>query len=359
VVPAVQFEQPPEPLGETFVGKYDYAFDPDEPNNTAASIYALARSGGDRILDIGSGPALVARYLSANDEKSVTCVDYDQEALDEAAEAGVADTVLADLEAADWEQPLVGKRFDTVVLADVLEHLRDPGALLSTLLQQQLLAEDGQLVVSVPNAGHESVVAELLAGKFRYTRTGILDDTHIRWFTLDSLSMLLESRGFIVTEVRRTLRTLEQTQQRGRGPALGPAAVEAIADLGIEGRTYQYVLRARPRTVSGQLAHLREEIDQLEDKLADAVAWRSVAERRLTETQVLLGESRARVRELEAAQTRYGELDQRRHTAERRLRAIQASSTYRLSRVLAGTLHPIRSYEAARRRLDRGTDAEA
>ena len=98
--------------------KYDYRFDPDEPNNTAASVYALARAGGRRVLDIGSGPATVSRVLAAADGREVTCLDLDETALTEAAARGVQRTFVSDLDSPDWLVPIRDETFDTVILAE-------------------------------------------------------------------------------------------------------------------------------------------------------------------------------------------------------------------------------------------------
>ncbi|MGA9596185.1 MAG: methyltransferase, partial [Acidimicrobiia bacterium] len=68
------------------VADYEYSFDPDEPNNTAAAVYRLARGGGPKVLDLGSGPGIVAGYLTAHDGKQVTCVDDSADALAAARE---------------------------------------------------------------------------------------------------------------------------------------------------------------------------------------------------------------------------------------------------------------------------------
>jgi cyclopropane fatty-acyl-phospholipid synthase-like methyltransferase len=304
---------------------YEYAFDPQQPNNTAASIYAVARAGGPRLLDVGSGPAVVSSMLANVDGFEVTCVDADAAALEMAASRGVAETVVADLEAADWWAPLAGRTWDTVILADVLEHLRDPARILQALREQKLLAEDGSLVVSIPNATHQAVLAELLSGDFRYQRVGILDETHIRWFTLESMTRLLESNGFLVHEVRRTLRTLEQSPHGHRTASLSPAAKEAIDELGIEGRTYQYILRARPTSESLRLAALHDEVQQERVRAEEARREADLLQRRLDYTEKLFRAERDRARaELSAGAKELTNAEAKLEKAERRAARLQA-----------------------------------
>src|SRR5262245_42234591 len=72
-------------------------------------------------------------------------------------------------------------RFDTIVLADVIEHLPDPAEMVSLL--KQGLVPDGSIVASVPNVAHWFVRIDLLRGSFNYQEMGIMDATHLRWFT--------------------------------------------------------------------------------------------------------------------------------------------------------------------------------
>ncbi len=88
--------------------------------------------------------------------------------------------------------------FDVVVLGDVLEHLADPAPALARA--HRWLRPDGRLVVSLPNVAHWSVRLGLLAGRWEYEDSGILDDTHLRFFTWSSGAELVEQAGFTVVE---------------------------------------------------------------------------------------------------------------------------------------------------------------
>ena len=101
-------------------------------------------------------------------------------------------------------------RFDAVLFADVLEHLRDPAAMLRRA--RPFVAEGGAVVASIPNIVHISVRLALLGGEFRYRELGLLDDTHVRFFTRESIVDLFESEGFVVSTWRRRHVELEAAE---------------------------------------------------------------------------------------------------------------------------------------------------
>jgi predicted TPR repeat methyltransferase len=91
-------------------------------------------------------------------------------------------------------------RIDAIVVADVLEHLRDPAATLR--LATQSLNQDGRLFVSVPNIANITVRLGLLFGVFRYRDRGILDATHLRFYTRRTIREEIENAGFVILAMR-------------------------------------------------------------------------------------------------------------------------------------------------------------
>lgn len=154
-----------------------------------------------RVLDVGCGLGATGAALKARGAQRVvgleSCADYL-----EAARAALDEVVHADL-AGFIPPPSLGE-FDCLLCADVLEHLADPLACLRSLLP--LLAPAGQVVISIPNVNHVSVLAELIVrGDWRYRDHGVFDSTHLRFFTLTSAIRLLEQAGLQV--VRHGVRT--------------------------------------------------------------------------------------------------------------------------------------------------------
>jgi len=95
--------------------------------------------------------------------------------------------------------------FDVIVFADVLEHLSNPAAILH--VARQGLKEKGFILVSVPNVAHWSVRLALLFGNFQHDNVGIMDATHLRWFTKQSAITFFERIGFTASCVGSSVNT--------------------------------------------------------------------------------------------------------------------------------------------------------
>src|SRR5918992_1179237 len=112
-----------------------------------------------------------------------------------------AEDLRYDIEELVLEEVFPDQRFDVVVYGDVLEHLVDPEAVL--LRTARILAPGGYVVASIPNVAHGSVRLSLMAGQFRYTDTGLLDRTHLRFFDEAGVEELFEGAGYAIREWRR------------------------------------------------------------------------------------------------------------------------------------------------------------
>ncbi|MGC8514039.1 MAG: methyltransferase domain-containing protein [Acidimicrobiales bacterium] len=130
-----------------------------------------------------------------------------------------------------------------VVFADVLEHLRDPVAVLRRA--SKLLAPGGSVVISIPNVAHGSVRLSLLEGRFDYRPLGLLDDTHLRFFTRSSLEAMLGAAGFSAVDVRRTTADAFATEIPLDASRFAPELVDRVRS-DPDAFTYQFVLRAAP-----------------------------------------------------------------------------------------------------------------
>ena len=107
----------------------------------------------------------------------------------------------------DAKPALKGRSFDKILLQDVLEHLRVPERLLQDC--RDLLKPHGQMLISVPNIANITVRISLLLGRFEYTQRGILDKTHVRFFTRRTARRLLEENGYEIVDEKTTVMPIE------------------------------------------------------------------------------------------------------------------------------------------------------
>jgi SAM-dependent methyltransferase len=162
-----------------------------EPTEVIGMTRAMVPAGS-RVLDVGCGAGWRGKELREARGCEVIGVEPDEGRAEVARSLGV-EVVTGYLEAIDVER--IG-RFDVVLFGDVLEHLPDPAAML--LAAREYLKPGGAIVASVPNVAHWTVRWDLLWGEFDYQPSGIMDATHLRWFTEKTLRGLFDAAGYRV-----------------------------------------------------------------------------------------------------------------------------------------------------------------
>lgn len=155
-----------------------------EGDNDSLSAIVKQLPVSAHVLDLGCGSGAIGRYLAGQEgPAAIDGVTLSEE------EASLAAPYYRRIVVADLEQQHLGELFDTpydvIVCADVLEHLRDSAPVLAAC--KSLLKPDGLLLLSVPNTAYCGLIAELMAGEFRYRPEGLLDETHLRFFTRQTL----------------------------------------------------------------------------------------------------------------------------------------------------------------------------
>jgi len=153
-------------------------------------FYLQHRGVGGRALDVGCGAGTLGAELLRRGFSEAHGVEPVPHVAQLAAEqlTSVINSVFP-------SEQLEGLgRFDLIVFADSLEHMLDPWTALRTAAT--MLETGGALLLSVPNVSHWSVIRQLLEGRWDYVDEGLLDRTHVRFFTPATLRELLESTGF-------------------------------------------------------------------------------------------------------------------------------------------------------------------
>ena len=219
------------------MSKYDTELDPANANTSHAQILELV-GGNKRVLDIGCATGYLARALVAQG-CTVSGVEYEADAAEQARPT-LDRLLVGDLEELDLVEFFGREQFDALVFGDVLEHLRDPLAVLRRA--RPLLARGGCVVISVPNIAHGAARLALLKGRWEYRQLGLLDTTHLRFFTLASLREMLREAGLAAVEVRRTIADIFETELAIKPEDYDPELIEEVrADP--ESTTYQFVVR--------------------------------------------------------------------------------------------------------------------
>ena len=142
-----------------------------------------------------------------------------------------------------WEET---KNADCWIFGDTLEHLKDPWSILKLIREN--ISHKGSVVACIPNAQHWSLQAKLSIGDFRYEASGLLDKTHLRWFTRQTIIEMLDQSGFqieagmprIFNEPSREM-FLPIIEQMARAAGADPQV--AVTDA----LPLQYVIRAAPK----------------------------------------------------------------------------------------------------------------
>jgi 2-polyprenyl-3-methyl-5-hydroxy-6-metoxy-1,4-benzoquinol methylase len=174
-----------------------YQLKSDPYSSHAVILSRLGNGHGRRALDVGAADGFLAELLTRQGWQ-VTALERDP-AQAAKARGRCHEVIVADL---DQAAPRLQGFFDAIVYGDVLEHLNDPLPVLVAL--DRALAAGGRVMVSVPNVAHLWVRLSLALGRWNYADRGILDRTHLRFFTKRTFAALLRDAGLSVEELVAT-----------------------------------------------------------------------------------------------------------------------------------------------------------
>jgi SAM-dependent methyltransferase len=165
-------------------------------------ILPLLAPGLDRVFEVGCGTGETLAFLKGTGRCSwAGGIELSHQAAKSARSKGLDLLVEGDITGA--RLPLASESLDAILCLDVLEHLADPHAVLSTL--HGYLKPGGVVICSIPNVRYFRVTLPLLfRGDWTYTDEGVLDRTHLRFFTRKTAVSLVESAGFRIDAVRAT-----------------------------------------------------------------------------------------------------------------------------------------------------------
>jgi glycosyltransferase involved in cell wall biosynthesis len=224
--------------GSRIALKEEYELKPSEDSSHGRISTLLSSKPPSKILDLGCSSGLLAERLRAMGHH-VTGVDV-------AEIDGVGERTSAFFKA-DLNQgipPEVGSDFDIVLAADVLEHLARPGVLMDQI--REVLSPEGTAIFCVPNIGHWYPRLRVALGKFDYDQRGILDSTHLRFFTRRSIKRLVERRGYTVRRIEAVGLPLDALGVEGTSSRLVRLVDHFLLAFWPTLFGYQFIIEAAP-----------------------------------------------------------------------------------------------------------------
>jgi SAM-dependent methyltransferase len=267
---------------------------------------------------------------------TVSGIEYD-EAAAAVAEPVMERMVVGDASSIDLLAEFGPQAFDVVVFGDVLEHLPDPVRVLRGVLP--VLRPGGSIVVSLPHVAHGDVRLALLQGRWDYRELGLLDRTHLRFFTRANVAAMLRDAGFAAAEVRRTTVDLFGTEIGVKPEDFDQAVIDQVlADP--EALTYQFVVRG----VVDDADHAIDRLSEREQAARDEIHLLSRQVARLVrENEALIERSEAERERWRSERERADILRSEIREVQRSIELIEATKTMRVLRVPRGLYRRLRS----------------
>ena len=223
--------------------KYDFSLDLYTDNANADIIGRI--SNGSRVLEFGPANGRMTKFLKEQKKCLVDIVEIDEEAGKYAATyANIAclGEVNGDINRTEWQEILSGNIYDVIVFTDVLEHLRDPLDVLKRC--SVFLDSNGKILCSIPNIAHASVILGLINGKFEYTDNGLLDRTHIHFFTEETFRQLVSNAGYDVSYEHSILGKVGAIELPYTYESVGKD-VQRVLQSRINNEAYQYIFELK------------------------------------------------------------------------------------------------------------------
>jgi tetratricopeptide (TPR) repeat protein/glycosyltransferase involved in cell wall biosynthesis len=178
--------------------------DADKPEsyykNIRHDLIPLVPEDAICILEVGCAEGMTGNELKKRPGVFVAGIENNEIAA-EMARMVLDDVITGDIESMDI--PYSPSAFDCIIFADVLEHLVNPLDVLKKMTK--FLKKDGTIIMSIPNVQFYGVVHQLIEGNWTYQKEGILDETHLRFFTFKEIEKLVKEAGLSIQQVEETL----------------------------------------------------------------------------------------------------------------------------------------------------------
>lgn len=200
-------------------------------------------SNNSVVLDVGCSSGMMGRYLAHQKGCVIDGIDIDIGALDNCHPV-YRKVVIKNLEIDELTSDLIAESYDFIVVADVIEHLNHPEKLLRQL--RLLIKPHGTIIFSVPNITHIAASLELLSGQFNYAENGLLDNTHLRFYSYKNLVAKLAESGLYLWAVDTVHRDLTETEFGDTKVKLFPQQwLDALISSRPDSLVYQWIVTTK------------------------------------------------------------------------------------------------------------------
>lgn len=232
----------PERTSQKIEENHIYKREIEENSEDSLSKIIRHISPNSSVLELGPATGYLTRFMTEEKGCVVDCVEISPEMAKE-AERFCNRMEVRDLDIIELKDFFQEETYDYVILADVLEHLRKGERTLRSC--RKLLKKSGHCIVSIPNIAHASIIGELLKGRFDYRDEGLLDRSHIRFFTCSSIQRLLNECGFGIEKIEAVVKLPEDTET-GDSLMNLPIDLQRAILSNPDTLAYQYVIVCSP-----------------------------------------------------------------------------------------------------------------
>ncbi len=249
----------PHKWGVKYMANYNFELDLESENSLSIILnYYIEKNS--KILEFGPANGRLTKYLVETMGCDVDIVEIDEIAGKQAskyANRSLLGAVEGNINNEIWFQSLKNERYDFIIFADVLEHLENPEKTLT--YAKKLLEVDGKICISIPNLAHNSVLIELFNNRFDYADIGLLDRTHIKFFTYNSLQKMINNAGLSVIMEKAVHKEVGETEIRNYYDEI-PKSVSNYLKTREYSDVYQYVFMVEEKK------EIRHEVEKLQSK---------------------------------------------------------------------------------------------
>ena len=176
----------------------NYRFDPGMYNSHWLMLQEIPE--GSRVLEIGTASGYMGEYLIEKKNCEIWGIEPAEELYNDAKQYGYTKLFKISAENLLTLPEMANEKFDVILLGDVLEHMKNPDEVLAGL--KNFLKPTRRCVISLPNIAHYSIRWHLLIGRFDMQDGGILDRTHLHFFTLKTMCEMVEKSGLKIKKAR-------------------------------------------------------------------------------------------------------------------------------------------------------------